>query len=597
MNGMPTADALASPPLLQVRGLRVEARFQRSVRTIVGGLDFEVAAGEAVAIVGESGSGKSLAARAMLGLLPAGVSATGQVLLRGDDLLAASERERRARRGTEIALALQDPFTTLNPVRRCGDQIASSLRALPRRARRADAIRRLREVGLDADVADRYPLELSGGMRQRVGLAAALARDPRLLIADEPSTALDVTTQAEILALLRSLQRSRGMGLVLITHDLRVAFSTCDRMYVLYAGSVLETGHARELYRAPAHPYTLELLLSEPPVERTLERLESIPGSVPEFADVEGRCAFEPRCRWAASPCRSAAPALAPTEEGRWSRCVRLDDIGASLGGRLTESRRAHASVVRRNGTPADPVVAVASLRKTFAGAGGRDKVAVDDVSFAIGRGETLAVVGESGSGKTTVARCLAGLEQPTSGTIRWAGDDHGPRRRVGMVFQDPASTLNPALTIGATLREALRAARQAAVPSADVERLLETVGLPTAYRKRLPIALSGGERQRVAVARALAGDPRLVICDEPVSALDASVQAQIVNLLVDLQRELGISYLFITHDLAVARQVAGRILVMQRGRVVESGSTEAVLARPDHPYTRTLIASVPHQP
>jgi peptide/nickel transport system ATP-binding protein len=571
------------------------------------GTDLTLQPGETAGIVGESGSGKSLTARAVMRLLPPGVFAEGSVLYRARDLMTLPERDMRALRGREISLMFQDPFTMLNPLLRCAEHIEEML-ALPRERARADTVRRLAEVGIDdALVGRRYPFQLSGGMRQRVALAAALARDPELLIADEPSTALDVTTQAEILRLLRSVQRARGMGLILITHDLRVAFTTCDRVYVLYAGALLEVGTAGPLEREPFHPYTLGLLLSEPSVDKTVGELAAIPGSVPPPDDVVDRCAFSPRCRWVRDVCRVAAPPLADIEPGRRSACVRFPEIRAEMR-ELHDRVLGPAPSVSVN-VRADPLVAVKEVTKTFDVGRGRRVEAVRGVSFTIAPGECVGLVGESGSGKTTLGRCLVGLETPSSGRIDVDGVDASNaarlpkesrarlRRTVQMIFQDPYSTLNPRHTVGRTLTEALQRSgmgRRRGPVEPAVAELLERVGLPASFARRRPAALSGGERQRVAIARALAVQPRVLVCDEPVSSLDVSVQAQILNLFRGLRSELGIASLFITHDLAVVRQLADRVYVLFKGEVVESGPTDEVLSQPKHPYTTRLMESVP---
>jgi peptide/nickel transport system ATP-binding protein len=598
-------------PLLEVRGLRIASRLAAGERVIADGVDIDVAAGEALAVVGESGSGKSMTARAIMGLLPPGVHASGSVRYGGEDLLACSQRQLARVRGSEIGMVFQDPFTMLNPLMRCGEHITELLRdgdgrRLGRKARRAEAARRLAEVGIsDPAVAEAYPFQLSGGMRQRVGIAAALAGDPRLVIADEPSTALDVTTQKEILARLKELQEARGMGLILITHDLRVAFSTCDRIQVLYAGAVLERGPAHAVEADPRHPYTLGLLLTEPPADRRLAELPVIAGAVPDADEVIGRCAFAPRCAWARAACEESAPALRGDGAGRETACLRVGEIEGEMRARRETADAAAPPRRPAGGTPA--LVEVEVVEKSFGGRGGRQVRALDGVSLQIGADESVGLVGESGSGKTTLGRCLLGLERPTAGRLLVDGIDASDyealsaqertrlRRTVQMIFQDPYSTLNPARTIGATLKEALLVHDPRARDlSGRVAALLEQVGLSAAYAERKPVALSGGERQRVAVARALAAQPKLIVCDEAVSALDVSVQAQILNLLAEVREQLGVSYLFITHDLAVVRQIADRLYVLRHGRLVEQGPCDDVLDRPQHDYTRALVDSIP---
>ncbi|HEU5211286.1 MAG TPA: ABC transporter ATP-binding protein [Gaiellaceae bacterium] len=588
-------------PVLSAEALRVEARLPEGVRTIVRTLDLDVATGETVGVVGESGSGKSLTAKALVGLLPSGVHASGSVRVNARETLGLPERSLRRIRGREISLLLQDPFTMLNPLLRVGVQVVETAAVRTRE----EAVRRLAEVGIrDPAVAGRYPFQLSGGMLQRVALAAALASDPDILVADEPTTALDVTTQREILALLARIQEARGMGLVLITHDLRVAFSICRRIYVLYAGSVLEVAPGAALEEEPLHPYSLGLLLSEPSVERKLGELAVVEGSVPFPDAVSGCCPFVTRCAWAAPACMEGDPPLRHVAPGRLSACVRLDDIRPEL----EEQHRAVEEAVPPDEPSAarvrEALVTATRLRKRFARRRGQDEVAaLKGVSIEVGAGESVGLVGESGSGKTTLARCIVGLETPTDGSVLIDGIEASDysrlesdqrraiRRRVQMVFQDPYSSLNPVMTVGATLREALSVGPDSRTTEAD---LLARVGLPTHYAARKPVALSGGERQRVAVARALALQPRLLVCDEPVSALDVSVQAQILNLFAALRAELGLAYLFITHDLAVVRQVAERVYVLYDGEVVESGPVERVLDAPSHPYTARLVASVP---
>lgn len=603
----------ADDALLTVRGLHVEYRDGRGPsREIVGGLDLDLASGETIGIVGESGSGKTLSARAIVRLLPPGVHARGSIVYRGQDLSTASDRAIARVRGSCISMLLQDPFTMLNPLVRNGKHIEESLAMSAGRKRRrdlrAEAERRLSEVGIaNPDVLDRYPFQLSGGMRQRVALAAALARDPDILIADEPSTALDMTTQAEILRLLRRVQKARGMGLILITHDLRVAFSVCDRVYVLYAGALLETGPADALESEPFHPYSLGLLLSEPAVDRKHEMLTAIEGSVPAPSEVVGICRFAPRCRWASDSCRASEPSLHTPEPSRKTACIRLDEIRHEMTAVRSVARsRAQEIVVPR--PRAEHLVRTEHLRRVFRDrSGGGEVRALDGVTIEVGRNESVGLVGESGSGKTTLGRCLVGLEKPSSGTVLVDGIDASDldklsrdervriRRTVQIVFQDPYSSLDPMQTVGSTLREVLRFnGHPKDEVDARVVELLALVGLPGGYAGRRPAALSGGERQRAAIARTLAVRPQLIVCDEPVSGLDVSVQAQILNLFRNLRTEFGLSYLFISHDLAVIRQVVDRLYVLYRGEVVEQGPVDSVLDRPQHEYTAKLIASIP---
>jgi peptide/nickel transport system ATP-binding protein len=573
--------------LLSARDLRVDS----AAGPIVTGVDLDLHPGSTLAVVGESGSGKSMIAKALSGLLPRGVRATGQVTLDGAPLdLAGDERAWSQVRGRQVALLLQDPFTSLSPVHRCGTQIAAALPATISRTERAAAVAdALTEVGLDPQVARKYPFELSGGMRQRVAIAAALTARPQVLLADEPTTALDVTTQRAILDLLGTLRAERGMAVVLITHDLELARERADDLVVLYAGRALETGPARQLLAAPAHPYTRALHEANPPLEHRVDRLAVIEGNVPRPAQVAGRCVFADRCPRVRPQCHEGEPPLVQVAADRQSACLFAAD---ELAGRVGAGPR----VLEPTATARpEPVVSIRGLTKTFAGS---TTPALAGVDVLVGRGECVGVVGESGSGKTTLARCLVGLERADGGSIDFlgplrpaTGTSRPAHRLVQIVFQDPYSALDPALTVGATIAEALAVGGR---PRSEVGRLLDLVGLPATYAGRRPHALSGGERQRVAIARALAPGPSLLVCDESVSALDVSVQAQVLNLLAELRLRLGLSLVFISHDMAVVRQIADHVYVMLSGRVVEDGPTDQVLSRPGHDYTRALMASVP---
>ncbi|MDI3347089.1 ABC transporter ATP-binding protein [Streptomyces sp. AJ-1] len=617
---MAVSAPVPATPLLAVEGLRLAATASGTPVPLLDGVSLTVGRGESVAIVGESGSGKSLTMRAAMGLLPDGVEVTGgTVRLDGTDLRTLPPRERAALRGHRMSLLLQDPFTMLHPQLTCGRQIADGLRpgfAAPgggrarRAAVRAEVVRRLAEVGLDAAVADRHPHELSGGMRQRVATAAALAGDPDLLIADEPTTALDAANRRAVLDLLGELRARRGMGLVLVTHDLRAAFSAGDRVHVLYAGQILEQGPATRLHTVPGHPYTAALLAAEPSLTERYAELPALPGSVPPPGSRGSGCPFADRCPHTAGLCRTT-PLLAtpvpgaPQDPPHLTACLRA----AELGPGLTPVRR---TVVERGGeeegdpepAPEQAALHLRGLHRVFRSPAG-DHTALHEVDLTVRRGQIVALAGESGSGKTTLARIAAGLESADRGTCVVGGvpltagrrPTTAERRRlasrVQIVFQDPYSSLNPLRDVGATLREALTATRgrlPRAEADAEVARLLDQVRLPASYARRRPAALSGGERQRVAVARALAARPELLICDEAVAALDVSVQAQLLSLLGQLRDSEGFAVLFITHDLAVVRQLADRAVVMHRGRVVEQGPAARVLDRPEHPWTRRML-------
>lgn len=595
---------------LRVSGLRVDGALGDMNRYIVDDVDFAVAPGESVAIVGESGSGKSMMVKALVGLLPRGIQAHGTAKFGDLDLLSLSEKQWESVRGHRIGLIMQNPFTILNPVFRCGRIIDESLRPeerkrMGRSERRGEVLRRLAEVGIsDPSVMDRYPFQLSGGMRQRVAIAAALARGPELLIADEPSTALDVTTQREILALIKNLQAARGMSLIWITHDLRIAFSMCDRVQVMYAGIMVEASEAQQLENEPLHPYTQGLLLSEPPADRRVDELVAIPGAVPVAAEVSTVCPFSTRCAWATDICKVSRPHMRQMEPGRQSRCLRIEEIRGEMNDR---SRVFTDVTVEAIKTPmAEPLVIVSNASREFLD-GRRTIVALDSVSLELGAGQGIGLVGESGSGKTTLGRAIAGLESLSSGRIEIAGLDSSDwsslksrermklRSTVQMIFQDSYSSLNPMHSIGGMLAEAVRIHEpfMRNVKPRVIE-LLDSVGLDSSYTQRKPAALSGGQHQRVAIARALAARPQMLVCDEPVAALDVSVQAQVLNLFSSIRKDYGIGYLFITHDLSIVRQVVDEVHVMNLGSVVESGQVDDVLARPSHPYTKSLIASIP---
>ncbi|QEL64675.1 ATPase component ABC-type dipeptide/oligopeptide/nickel transport system [Oryzomicrobium terrae] len=619
---------------LRVRDLSVGFATAGRVLTAVDQVSFDLVPGETLALLGESGCGKSATALALLRLLPeAGRILGGRVELNGDELLSLPQERLREVRGNRLAMIFQEPATSLNPVLTVGQQIGEVLarhRDLTGEPARARAEALLRQVGI-SDPAGRlavYPFQLSGGMKQRVMIAIALAAEPRFLLADEPTTALDVTIQAQILDLLRELQAKQGMGMLLITHDLGVVAEVAHRVGVMYAGQLIEIGRRDDFFRRPAHPYTRALFAALPDVAQRGQRLLALPGQVPTLARMPAGCRFAPRCPRAFARCSAEAPAWWPVDAesapddgaAQRVRCHLFDPAEAAdpLGrGRAIAPSAAPspAAVVPVSPAPEAPLLVVDDLRVHFPIRRGLFKrtvgwvKAVDGVSLHLARGRTLALVGESGCGKTTVGKGILRLLMPTGGSVQLAGrtvPERGRqaladfRRQMQMVFQDPFASLNPHLTVGAILLEGMTAlgvvvrGASAAQRNQAVAALLDQVGLPAEAAHRYPHEFSGGQRQRIAIARALAVQPDLLICDEPTSALDVSVQAQILNLLADLQGRLGLAYLFITHNFAVVEYLAHEVAVMYLGRIVERGTVEEVLRDPQHPYTRALLAAVP---
>jgi len=586
--------------LLEVRGLVTDIGAAR----VVDGVSFDVAAGETYALLGESGCGKSMTALSLMRLLPDGGRVTsGTVGLDGENLLALPERAMRTVRGGRMAMIFQEPMLALNPVIKVGEQIGEALalhQSLSGAAAR-DAARALLDAVGVPDAArrlDAYPFELSGGLRQRAMIAIALAGKPQLLIADEPTTALDVTIQAQVLEVLRNLKAERRMGMLLITHDLGVVAENADRVGVMYAGELLEEGTREAFFAAPQHPYS-RMLFDALPRPGDGGRLTTIPGQVPQLDGALAGCRFEPRCPHAVARCRVESPDW-QTLGGQRVRC--------HLAGQLP-AQPSRAAAARATATQAaQPLLQVDGLKVHFPVRRGLLQRtvghvrAVDDVSLAIEAGRTLALVGESGCGKTTVGKALLRLTEPTAGSVVLDGEAvtarnlAALRRQLQMVFQDPFSSLNPRMRVADILLEGMDALGVGAAGQrrAAVARLLQQVGLPDDAGGRYPHAFSGGQRQRIAIARALAVSPRLVICDEPTSALDVSVQAQILNLLKDLQDALGLAYLFITHNLAVVEYLAHQLAVMYLGRIVEHGPAAEVLRAPRHPYTQALVSAVP---
>src|SRR5271167_4801398 len=618
---MSAARPQSAGPLLEIRNLTIRYRDDDRQITAVRDVSLALKPGGSLAIVGESGSGKSSVAGAVLDFLGPDAEIDGAILFEGQDLAALAPAQRRRILGRRIGAVFQDPFTALNPALRIGRQIAEPMvhhlgLPLPEALGRAKIA--LREMGIDraAEVARAFPHQLSGGMKQRALIAAALACGPSLLILDEPTTALDVT-EAQILWLLSRLRRETGVGLLFISHNLGVVRRLCDHVAVMYASQLVEFGEVERVLERPVHPYSKGLLASRPPLAAASRgsRLAAIAGQMPTAPAPEAGCVFAPRCPFHEPRCSELPQPVVISPDGHKVRCWK----SAGLGPWPRQEIAAIDEPVFRRG---DALINVTGLSKTFdkrAGfaawrlslTGGRPRLqrrprrmpAVNDVSFSISPGEVLGLVGESGCGKSTLGRLLLRLLQQSDGCVEFDGADLARlpaqalspfRKQAQIVFQNVGSSLNPRLSVGEVLERPLVLFRLAKPRDRTrrVETLLDMVRLPAGYRKRFPHQLSGGERQRVAIARALATEPRFIVCDEPVSALDVSVQATIVNLLADLRDAFGLSYLFISHDLAVVAQLSDRIAVMYRGRICEIGTAAEVLAPPHHPYTRILLAS-----
>lgn len=601
-----------SQPLLSVQGLKTQFNQPSETIKAVDGISFEIAKGETFALVGESGCGKSISALSVLRLLPNNAEITnGKVLYRGEDLLRMPEKDMREIRGVRISMIFQDPMTSLNPVMCIGDQIAETLLLHKKETSKKvkqRVISLIKQVGI-SDASERYaafPYQLSGGMLQRVMIAMALANEPDLLIADEPTTALDVTIQAQILHLLKDLQRDTGMSLWIITHDLGIVADIADKVAVMYAGQLVETAIRKDFFSSPKHPYSQRLFDAIPNMDKRKESLTTLSGSVPSLTEKFKGCRFAQRCDYKDQGCLEA-------DEIKWEqvetnhqvRCVKAaelkprNDRGGTFfvsTGKIKESNCLKVSDLKIHFP-----IKKGLLKRTV----GQVK-AVDGVSFELKPGTTMALVGESGCGKTTLGKGLLRLLPVTSGEVEYQGVEltqlsekafRAYREDMQIIFQDPFSSMNPRMLVGDILEEGLRALQPRLSDKQAQEQcsyLLKKVGLGEDVRLRYPHEFSGGQRQRLCIARALAIKPSLIICDEPTSALDVSVQAQVLNLLKSLQHEQGLSYLFITHDLSVVSYLADTVAVMYLGRIVETGTVDEVLNTPAHPYTKALIKAVP---
>jgi peptide/nickel transport system ATP-binding protein len=611
-----------SGPLLEVRNLTTRFDTPRGLVRAVEDVSFTVDAGETMAIVGESGSGKTVTAMSLMRMVrrPGRITG-GQILFHGANLLDMNAEQMRAVRGAGMSLVFQDPMSSLNPAMRIRDQLAETMLA---HGKFTGAQARTRSVALmelvgipspQARLAD-YPHSFSGGMRQRVMIAMAVANKPDLIIADEPTTALDVTIQAQVLDLLATLNRELGTAVILITHNLGVVARLCRRAAVMYAGRIVEQADVETLFADPRHPYTRDLLAATPRLTAPRELpLVPIAGRPPDLTAPPPGCAFAPRCKLAEERCHNLQPPQAHVDDRVWECWVTDPHSGQrrrlppSVTGPVTATATSSAGAAEDDSEllRLEEVGRFFTSRRArrFRRAAAEGVNAVDAVDLVVHRRETVGLVGESGCGKSTLAKVILGIISATSGQLLYRGQNvtHARgsalrryRRAVQLVFQDPYSSLNPRLTIGSIIREPLEVHRLAHLPAAHerVTELLGLVGLEPAVVSRYPHEFSGGQRQRIAIARALAVEPELLVCDEAVSALDVSLQAQVINLLRDLRNRLGLAYLFIGHDIATVRHISDRIAVMYLGEIVETGPAEELTARPQHPYTASLLSAVP---
>ncbi|HBG46974.1 MAG TPA: ABC transporter ATP-binding protein [Deltaproteobacteria bacterium] len=609
-----------STPVLEVKGLKTYFKTPRGIARAVDGVSFEIPRGGTFALVGESGCGKSITALSLIQLVPepAGFIAGGEVILNGRDIVSLNEREKRDIRGNQVSMIFQEPMTSLNPVFTIGDQIMETIVLHQERNRNAAkklAIEMLKKVHLPNPerIFNEYPHRLSGGQRQRVMIAMALSCRPDLLIADEPTTALDVTIQEEILGLIRELKSSMGTAVLLITHNMALVYRNADMVGVMYAGKLVELATTKDLFRNPLHPYTIKLLRSIPGQEKRGKALDTIAGAVPSATAYAKGCHFSGRCPREMEGCAGIEPPLAEWKPGQRAAC-HLYDPGF-MSQPYSKPLRQEPDVMPVLTTPPaerEVLLEVKGLKTWYPVRKGLLKrvaghvKAVDGIDLAIKKGSTLALVGESGCGKTTAGKSIVQLIRPTAGEILFKGRDLTKlkerrlkpyRSALQIIFQDPYSSLNPRLTVKETIEEGLRAVKPGMKKEERNEKIaavLGRVGLSPEMMARYPHEFSGGQRQRIGIARALAVDPEFIVCDEAVSALDVSVQAQILNLLKSIQRDFGLSFLFITHDLGVVEYIADEVAVMFAGEIVERGSTSEIFSEPKHEYTKKLLSAVP---
>lgn len=611
----------AGDVVLQVKDLHVTFPSEAGPVRAVRGLSFDLRAGETMAIVGESGSGKSVTSLAIMGLLAKGARVEGSIKLHGDELLGQSDEQMSRKRGSAISMVFQDPLSALTPVYTIGDQIVEAIHIHHKDQTKeqawARAIELLDLVGIPnpEQRVKSFPFEFSGGMRQRAMIAMAIANDPDVIIADEPTTALDVTIQAQVLEVLKKAQEETGAAIIMITHDLGVVAGMSDRVTVMYAGRPVEQGTVDDIFYRPAMPYTIGLLGSVPRLDQgNQEALATLEGNPPSVVNLPPGCPFAPRCPLAIEACLTAEPPLAPVGEGHAAACIRVDEVVAQSMTYadifpLPDLTRSELAQVPRE--EREVVLELKDMKKHYPlmkGAIYRRRVgtvyAVDGIDLDVREGETLGLVGESGCGKSTTLLEVLNLASPTGGSVEVFGKDtsrlsrkakFAMRRDLQVVFQDPMASLDPRMPIFDIIAEPLGVH---GFSKDEIEKrvmeLLKLVGLEENHADRYPQHFSGGQRQRIGIARALALSPRLIVLDEPVSALDVSIQAGVINLLEDLQGQLGLSYVFVAHDLAVIRHIADRVAVMYLGKIIEIGDVDDVYERPRHPYTQALLSAIP---